>query len=147
MSVMMYMEGPRGIEDCLSLARYIRQISVKNHGLDTTFIDMTNIENFRNAIKPGKTRMVWIETPTNPTLKLIDIEEVCKIAKENGILSVVDNTFATPYLQSPLLLGADYCVNSGTKYLGGHSDVVFGTVTMKSDELQKALFFSSKSTG
>jgi cystathionine gamma-lyase len=108
---------------------------------------MTNIENVRAAIKPEQTKLMWIETPTNPTLKLIDIEAVCVIAKENKILTVVDNTFATPYLQTPLELGADYSVNSGTKYLGGHSDVVFGTVTVRSEDLHNSLFFSSKSTG
>ena len=76
----------------------MRHISGKNHGVNIEFIDMTNLDGLRKAVQPGKTKLLWIETPTNPTLKLIDIEAVCAIAKEHGILTAVDNTFATPYL-------------------------------------------------
>lgn len=90
---------------------------------------------------------MWIETPTNPTLKLIDIEACSAMAKEHNITVVVDNTFATPYLQSPNQLGADITVNSATKYICGHSDVVCGTITCSDEALYNALFFSAKSTG
>jgi len=76
----------------------MRYISTERHGYDIEFVDMTQIENVKKSIKIGKTSLIWIETPTNPTLKLIDIEAVCLLAKENNIITVVDNTFATPYL-------------------------------------------------
>ncbi|CAD8188522.1 unnamed protein product [Paramecium pentaurelia] len=126
--------------------RYMRNFTVKNHGIEVLFVDITDPENVAKAVTE-KTKLIWIETPTNPTLKIVDIAAVCKIAKENKILSVVDNTFATPYLQTPRDLGADITVNSGTKYMGGHSDVVFGSLTCNDKELYDRLFFSAKSQG
>jgi cystathionine gamma-lyase len=118
----------------------------KRFGLTFSFVDMTDPENVRKAMT-SKTKLVWIETPTNPMLKLVDIAAVAAIAKAAGAASVVDNTFATPYLQLPLSLGADMVVHSATKYLGGHSDVVGGAVLTNSDEWQKRLAFVQNSAG
>lgn len=107
---------------------------------------MANIENIEKAITP-KTKIIWLESPTNPTMKMIDIEAVTSLAKKNNILTVVDNTFATPYIQSPLLLGADIVYNSCTKYLGGHSDVVMGAVVLNDKDLHAKLFLISCSIG
>ena len=126
--------------------RYMRKIAEEKGMLTFTFVDMTNPDNVAKAIKPN-TKLIWIETPTNPTLKICDIEAICKIAKEKEIISVVDNTFPSPYLQSPLQLGADLCVNSCTKYIGGHSDVVMGAITLNDTKLYEQLKFISKSFG
>jgi cystathionine gamma-lyase len=126
--------------------RYMRQISQLKNGVEYTFVDMTNYDNVVNAYKPN-TKLIWIETPTNPTLKVCDIERICAFAKEKGILTVVDNTFPSPYLQSPLLLGADISVNSVTKYIGGHSDVVMGVLVVNDVALRDKLFFTSKTIG
>lgn len=97
-------------------------------GVDVTFVDTSDLEAVKKAMKPN-TRMVYLETPANPNLKIVDIEGVAKVAHENkNTLVVVDNTFATPYLQNPLLLGADVVVHSATKYLNGHGDVIAGFV-------------------
>ena len=92
-------------------------------------IDFGDEELFKKNLKPN-TKMVWLETPTNPTLKVFDIEKIAKLTKEAGVMFVVDNTFLTPYLQNPLLLGADVVVHSITKYIGGHSDVVMGCICL-----------------
>jgi len=126
--------------------RYMRQISQQKNGIEFTFVDMTDPENVRKAIKPN-TKLIWIETPTNPTLKVCDIEKISEIAKEKGIITAVDNTFPSPYLQSPLLLGSDISVNSVTKYIGGHSDVVMGVLVTNNKELRDKLFFTSKTIG
>jgi cystathionine gamma-lyase len=126
--------------------RYIRRIAEERGMITATFVDMTNPENVKNAIT-DKTKLVWIETPTNPTLKVCDIEEICKICKEKGILTIGDNTFASPYLQSPLQLGCDISLNSVSKYIGGHSDVIMGFLTMNDAKLQEKLFFVSKTFG
>ncbi len=94
-----------------------------------------------------RTRLIWVETPTNPMMNVIDIEAVSKIAKAHNSLLVVDNTFATPYLQQPLLLGADIVMHSATKYLGGHSDVVLGLVALKDKELADKLYYIQNSSG
>src|SRR5437879_13709390 len=94
-----------------------------------------------------QTRMVWLESPTNPLLRLVDVAEVAAIARERGAISVVDNTFATPVLQNPLGLGADIVVHSVTKYLGGHSDVVGGAVMLDDDELARQLRFHQNAVG
>jgi cystathionine gamma-lyase len=107
---------------------------------------MTNFENVEKAIKPN-TKLIWMETPTNPTLKICDIEKISALAKSKNILTAVDNTFSSPYLQSPLLLGADMSVNSVTKYIGGHSDVVMGAVVLNDSMLRDKLFFTSKTIG
>ncbi|MEG9327635.1 cystathionine gamma-synthase [Salinimicrobium catena] len=118
----------------------------QNLGIKFHFVgmnDAANIEDFINE----KTRLVWVETPTNPTMKIIDIEEVSKIAKKHDLLLAVDNTFATPYLQQPLELGADIVMHSATKYLGGHSDVVMGCLVVKEEELAKKLRFIQNASG
>ena len=96
------------------------------------FADITSLDNVRKGVKEN-TKIVWIETPTNPTLKLIDIEAVCKIVKEANpnIKIVVDNTFASPFISSPLLLGADVAYHSLTKFMAGHSDLVMGGLIFK----------------
>jgi cystathionine gamma-lyase len=126
--------------------RYMRKVSEDKGMLKFSFVDMTYIENIEKAIQ-SNTKLVWIETPTNPTLKVCDIEAICKLCREKGLLTVVDNTFCSPYLQSPLQLGADMCVNSVTKYIGGHSDVVMGTLTLNDSKLYETLRFLSKSFG
>lgn len=115
-------------------------------GIVFTYVDTTNVANILNAISP-KTKLIWIETPTNPLMNITDIEAVSKIAKANGSLLCVDNTFASPYLQNPLDLGADIVMHSATKYLGGHSDVIQGALMMNSAELREQLYFIQKSCG
>ena len=115
-------------------------------GIKFHFVDLTNAENVKNYIN-DKTRLIWAETPTNPTMQIIDIKAVSKIAKDNNLLMVADNTFASPYLQNPLDLGADIVMHSVTKYLGGHSDVVMGALITNSDELHEQLYFILNSSG
>ncbi|WP_040207892.1 bifunctional cystathionine gamma-lyase/homocysteine desulfhydrase [Neobacillus jeddahensis] len=115
-------------------------------GIDSTFVDTSNIENIKDAIRPT-TKAIYIETPTNPLLKITDIEAAAKIAKENHLLTIVDNTFSTPYWQNPLELGADIVLHSATKYIGGHSDVVAGLVVVNNDKLAEELHFVQNSTG
>ncbi len=119
---------------------------LKNNGLEFTFVDLTHSENFSQSLQPS-TKMVWIETPTNPMLKLADIREISAMAKKRGIITVVDNTFMSPYLQTPLQLGADIVVHSVTKYIAGHSDVVGGAVVTNSSHLAERLAFLSNSMG
>jgi cystathionine gamma-lyase len=115
-------------------------------GMTFTYVDMTNPENVRAAIT-DKTKLIWIETPTNPMLKLVDIKAVSAIGTAKGITTVVDNTFATPYLQQPLALGADLVLHSTTKYLGGHSDVIGGAVMTNSDDWHTRLKFVQNAAG
>ncbi|HEV7381462.1 MAG TPA: PLP-dependent aspartate aminotransferase family protein, partial [Dyadobacter sp.] len=115
-------------------------------GLVFHFVDMSDISNIERTIT-SKTRLVWIETPTNPLLKLIDIQAVCDLCKEKEILTAVDNTFASPYLQNPLDMGADIVMHSVTKYLGGHSDTVMGALITSNDELAKQLAFIQNASG
>lgn len=110
------------------------------------FIDMSDLDLVESSINE-KTGLVWIETPTNPMLSILDIQAICSIAKKKGVLVCVDNTFASPYLQNPLDLGADMVMHSCTKYLGGHSDVVMGAVIVKSDELAARLAFLQNAAG
>jgi len=117
-----------------------------NYGIKFHFIDMGNAENIRNYINTH-TKMIWAETPTNPLLNIVDIEACAKIAKEHKLLLVVDNTFASPYLQNPLDWGADIVLHSATKYLGGHSDVVHGALIMKDAALEEKLRFIQNSCG
>lgn len=105
--------------------------------------DLSNVE----AVLTDRTKLLWIETPTNPMLQLVDIAAITKLARSRGIISCVDNTFATPYLQKPLNLGADLVHHSATKYIGGHSDVLIGVVATKSDELAEELAFIQNSVG
>lgn len=115
-------------------------------GIDSTFVDTSNLDAILSAIKPN-TKAIHLETPTNPLLKITDIEQVTKLAKEHGLLTIVDNTFSTPYWQNPIELGADIILHSATKYLGGHSDVVAGLAVVNSKKLAKDLHFVQNSTG
>ncbi len=101
----------------------------------------------RDAIRPGRTKLVWVETPTNPLLNIADIEALAGVAHEAGALLVVDNTFASPYLQQPLTLGADVVLHSTTKYCGGHSDVVGGAIVVRDLELAETLTFHQNAIG
>src|SRR5438045_6682833 len=105
--------------------RLFEKVRRRSANLDFTFVDLTDAANFGKSIKPN-TRMVWIETPSNPLLKLIDLEAIAKIARERKIISVSDNTFASPWLQRPIEVGFDLVIHSATKYLNGHSDIVVG---------------------
>ena len=115
-------------------------------GINVRYVDTTNIENVFNAISP-QTKLIWIETPTNPTLKISDIEAIARIAKASRCLLCVDNTFASPALQQPLSLGADIVVHSATKYLGGHSDLIAGLVVTKERELGDKIKFIQNASG
>jgi cystathionine beta-lyase len=119
---------------------------MRNFGLTFTYIEGVDPNDFEKAIKDN-TRLFWIESPTNPLLKLIDIKAVAAIGKKRGILTAVDNTFATPYIQRPLELGADIVHHSATKYLGGHCDVVAGAVVTHDDTLAKKLRFNQYAVG
>jgi len=115
-------------------------------GISSKYISMANAESLRQHIGP-KTRLIWVETPTNPLLGIVDIEAICKVAHEHKLLVCVDNTFASPYLQNPLDLGADLVLHSATKYLGGHSDVVHGVVIAKSKDLFEQIKFIQNASG
>ncbi|HEX8268688.1 MAG TPA: cystathionine gamma-synthase [Flavobacterium sp.] len=118
----------------------------KDSGIKFHFVDINDMEKFRSLIN-GNTRLVWVETPTNPLMKLADIEAIAKVTKEHNILFAVDNTFATPYIQKPLDLGADIVMHSATKYLGGHSDVIAGALVVKDPALGEQLHFQQFATG
>ncbi|MBW1658239.1 cystathionine gamma-synthase [Flavobacterium quisquiliarum] len=118
----------------------------KDSGIKFHFVDMTDIEKFKSLINEN-TKLIWVETPTNPLMKLADIQEIAKITQEKKILLAVDNTFATPYLQKPLDLGADIVMHSATKYLGGHSDVIAGALIVKDAALGDQLHFQQFATG
>ena len=115
-------------------------------GIDVDFVDTTKIENIEQYIKP-ETKMLYIETPSNPLLRVTDIKKSAEIAKKHHLISVVDNTFMTPYFQNPLTLGIDIVLHSATKYIGGHSDVVAGLVATSDAELAERLGFIQNSTG
>jgi cystathionine gamma-lyase len=127
--------------------RLFERVRRRSAGLDFSFVDLTDLSAFEAAIRP-ETKMVWVETPTNPMLKIVDIEAVCAIARKHGLRVVVDNTFASPILQRPLLLGADIVMHSATKYLNGHSDMVGGMVVVGDDaELAEQMAFLQNSIG
>ncbi|MGH8893146.1 MAG: cystathionine gamma-synthase [Actinomycetes bacterium] len=116
-------------------------------GLDYTPADGHDVDSFRSAIAAGRTRVVWVETPTNPLLGIADIAAIADLAHDAGALLVVDNTFASPYLQQPLSLGADAVVHSTTKYMGGHSDVVGGALVLADDELGEQVAYHQNAMG
>lgn len=116
------------------------------YGIQFSFVDMTNVANVE-AVKTDKTRLIWIETPTNPLLNIVDIKSITDFARANNILTAVDNTFASPYLQQPLELGADAVVHSMTKYLGGHSDIIGGAICSSNKEIMENARFQVKTTG
>lgn len=127
--------------------RLFERVRRRSAGLDFSFVDLTDLSAFEAAIRP-ETKMVWVETPTNPMLKIVDIEAVCAIARKHGLRVVVDNTFASPILQRPLQLGADLVMHSATKYLNGHSDMVGGMVVVGADtELAEQMAFLQNSIG
>lgn len=125
--------------------RLFEKVYVK-FGLKFTYVDMKSVDNIENAITPN-TKLIWTETPTNPLINITDIAAVAAIAKKHNTLLCVDNTFASPYLQNPLDLGADIVMHSATKYLGGHSDVVMGALIVNEEQLRDDLFFIQKSVG
>lgn len=115
-------------------------------GLKFIYVDTTNPANVKAAIT-ANTKLIWLETPTNPLMNITDVKAIAAIAKNAGALLCVDNTFASPYLQNPLDLGADIVMHSSTKYLGGHSDVIQGSLSMNDAELREKLYFIQKSCG
>lgn len=117
-----------------------------NYGIVFHFIDMHDLEAVKSTIN-AKTKMLWLETPTNPMMKIIDVEALVNIGKSNNLITMVDNTFASPYLQNPLDMGADIVMHSATKYLGGHSDVVMGALMTSNDALYEQLAFIANSCG
>lgn len=127
--------------------RLFERVRRRSANLDFSFVDLTELAAFEAAIRPG-TKLVWIETPTNPMLKIVDIQAVAAIAHKHGLRVVVDNTFASPILQRPLQLGADIVMHSATKYLNGHSDMVGGMVVVGDDsELAEQMAFLQNSIG
>jgi cystathionine gamma-lyase len=113
--------------------RVMQNVRTRSAGLEVSFVDLTNLATLESAIKPN-TKMVWVETPTNPLLKIVDLSGVAQIARKRGLISVCDNTFATPYIQRPLELGFDIVVHSTTKYINGHSDSIGGAAIVRKDE-------------
>lgn len=120
--------------------------SCEKRGLEFTYTDTSNIENIKNSLK-SNTKAIYIETPTNPMMKVSDISEISKLAKKNKMLTIVDNTFLTPYLQRPLELGADIVISSATKYLGGHNDTLAGLIAVKDSEIGERLKFIQNTLG
>ena len=118
----------------------------EKYGIKFHFVDMLDIQNISDAVN-DKTKLIWVETPTNPMMNIIDIEAVSEIAKSNHAMLAVDNTFATPYLQNPLDLGEDIVMHSVTKYLGGHSDVVMGALVCNDDKLAEEMYRIQNSSG
>jgi len=126
--------------------RLFDKVRKQSAGLEFTYVDLTDASRFEKTIK-SNTRMVWIETPSNPLLKIIDLEAIAKIAREHKILSVSDNTFATPWIQRPIEFGFDIVVHSATKYLNGHSDLVSGVAVVSDKELGDRMWFLQNSIG
>jgi cystathionine beta-lyase/cystathionine gamma-synthase len=127
--------------------RLLEKVRKRSAGLQVSFVDLSQPEKIHAAIRP-ETKMLWIETPTNPMLKLVDINKMAAIAREHKLISVVDNTFATPILQRPLEYGLDIVVHSATKYLNGHSDVISGIVVVGANkELAEQMAFLQNSIG
>lgn len=118
----------------------------RRYGANFKYVDMSNVEDVRAAVTE-KTKIIFIETPTNPMMKVADIEEIAKIAKSVGALTVVDNTFLSPYFQKPLTLGADIVVHSGTKFIGGHNDALAGIVVVKTQEMAEFIRSQIKTQG
>lgn len=118
----------------------------EKYGIVFHFVDMNNVQNVETVVN-SKTKLIWVETPTNPMMNIVDIEEMAKVAKKANAMLAVDNTFATPYLQNPLDLGADIVMHSATKYLGGHSDVVMGALVTSNNEIAKEMYRIQNSSG
>ena len=126
--------------------RILEKVRKRSAGLRATFTDLSVAENLEKAIKP-ETRMVWVETPTNPLLKIVDLEAIAAIARKRKLISVCDNTFASPWIQRPLELGFDIVVHSTTKYLNGHSDVIGGAAILREDTWKEKLAFLQNAVG
>ncbi len=126
--------------------RLFANVRERSSGLKFSFVDLTDLDAVERAVS-GETKMIWIETPTNPLLKVVDVDAVSAIAKSNGALVVVDNTFATPYLQRPLELGADIVMHSATKFINGHSDMVGGIAVTASDAIAEQMGYLQNSIG
>ncbi len=126
--------------------RILERVRKRSAGLQASFVDLSRTENLEAAIKPN-TRMLWVESPTNPLLKLVDLEAVAAIARKRGIISVCDNTFASPWVQRPLELGFDIVVHSTTKYLNSHSDVIGGAAVLRDSTHEEKLAFLQNAVG
>ena len=128
--------------------RLFEDVRKRSSGLEFSFVDLSDSKKLQEAIRPN-TKMIWVESPTNPLLKLVDLSVIAKFAKDNNIISVCDNTFCSPYIQKPLDFGIDIVVHSATKYLNGHSDVVGGVVVCAEDkeDLSNEMFYLSNSVG
>ncbi len=118
----------------------------RKFGLKFIFIDLRNLDQIEKVIT-SKTKLIWVETPTNPMINIVDIEGLSKICKTHNLLLAVDNTFSTPFLQKPMDLGADIVMHSATKFLAGHSDVILGLLALSNDKLAEKLFFMQNSSG
>ena len=148
-AVMKLLQSGDEIVSCNDLygGSYRQMVKVYSRfGITAKFVDMSNPKNVAKAITK-KTKLIWLETPTNPMLSIIDLAALCAIAKEKGVMTCVDNTFASPYLQNPLDLGADIVLHSATKYIGGHSDVIHGCLITSNDELAKEMKFLQNACG
>jgi cystathionine gamma-lyase len=126
--------------------RILERVRKRSAGITATFTDLSDIQNLEKAITP-KTRMVWVETPTNPLLKIVDLAAIAAIARKHKLISVCDNTFASPWIQRPLERGFDIVVHSTTKYLNGHSDVIGGAAILRDDSLKEKLAFLQNAVG
>ncbi|MDG2060962.1 MAG: PLP-dependent aspartate aminotransferase family protein [SAR86 cluster bacterium] len=128
--------------------RLFQDVKKRSSGLDFTFTDLSSLENLEASLQPN-TKMIWVESPTNPLLKIVDLKEISNFAKKHNLISVCDNTFCSPYLQKPLDLGFDIVVHSATKYLNGHSDVIGGMVVTSPsrEDLTKEMTFLANAIG
>jgi cystathionine gamma-lyase len=126
--------------------RILERVRKRSANLTASFVDLSNPENLEKSIQPG-TRMVWVETPTNPLLKIVDLEAIAAIARKRRLISVCDNTFASPWIQRPLELGFDIVVHSTTKYLNGHSDVIGGAAILRDETWKEKLAFLQNAVG
>jgi cystathionine gamma-lyase len=126
--------------------RILERVRKRSANITSSFTDLSEIGNFEKAIRPD-TRMLWVETPTNPMLKIVDLEAVAAIARKHKLISVCDNTFASPWIQRPLELGFDLVVHSTTKYLNGHSDVIGGAAILRDESLKEKLAFLQNAVG
>lgn len=135
-----------GFDDLYGGTRRLLSNVFVNFNISATYVDATKPENIENAITP-KSKLIWIESPTNPLMKLADIKAIAQIAHKHGLILVVDNTFLSPYFQKPLDLGADIVVYSTTKYIGGHSDVLGGSVVLNNDDFYKKIAYNQNAVG
>ncbi len=135
-----------GFDDLYGGTRRLLSNVFVNFGITTNYVDATDPANIEKAIQPN-TKLIWIESPTNPLLKIADIRAIAQISKKHGLILVVDNTFLSPYFQKPLSLGADVVVYSTTKYIGGHSDVLGGSIVLNNEEFYKKLAYNQNAVG